>query len=256
MTGMIFDVREFSVHDGPGCRITVFMKGCPMRCVWCHNPEGQNAAPELMRKTSRCLGCGLCRKAPAPPFDRDPDACPLGLISVSGERIEAGTLVRRLTKFKEQLAMMEGGVTFSGGEPLAQKDFVSECAGMLKSHGVHVAVETGGFGSEEDFAALCGCVDLVLMDLKLADEKAHVRFTGVSNGIIMKNAAYLKRSGASHIFRTPLIPGITDTVENLAEIEKVTRGSRWEKLPYNKLAGAKYPMLGRIFDEKGEIREK
>ncbi|MBQ9545637.1 MAG: radical SAM protein [Clostridia bacterium] len=256
MRGLIFDVKEFSVHDGPGCRITVFMKGCPMRCLWCHNPEGQKAEPELMIKSSQCVHCGLCEKDPVPPFARDPGACPKGLISVSGEWIEAKDLAKRLLRFKDQLVRMKGGVTFSGGEPLAQTDFVLEAAEILRNAGVHVAVQTGGYSNEEEFQRLINGVDLVMMDLKLADEKEHIRYTGVSNEKIFKNAGILKNSGVDHIFRTPLIPGITDGKENLEAIEKLTAGSKWEKLAYNKLAGAKYPMLGRTYDEKGEIKAK
>ncbi len=163
-------------------------------------------------------------------------------------------LARRLIRFKEQLERMGGGVTFSGGEPLMQVGFVCETADLLRKAGVHVAVQTGGYASEEDFRNLVSSVDLVMMDIKLADEKEHIRYTGVSNGKILKTAEYLKSSGVAHVFRTPLIPGLTDREENLAAIERLTEGSKWEKLAYNRLAGAKYPMLGRVFDEKGEIK--
>ena len=254
MTGRIFDLKEFSVHDGPGCRVTVFMKGCPMRCVWCHNPEGQRTEKELMRKVGRCTGCGLCMRDNRTPFERDPNACPRGLLSVSGEDVEHTELAERLLRFRDQLRLMEGGVTFSGGDPLMQTDFVCETAKLLRDGGLHVAVETSGCGTAEDFRKMCGNVDLVLMDIKLMDREAHIKYTGADNSAILENAVYLMSCGTEHIFRTPLIPGLTDTAENLEAIGRFIGGSQWEKLPYNKLAGAKYPMLGRTYDEKGTIK--
>lgn len=254
MTGRIFDIKEFSVHDGPGCRVTVFMKGCPMRCIWCHNPEGQSFDKELMRKTALCTNCGLCTKNNRTAFSRDPDACPRGALKVSGEDVESDQLAKKLISYAPQLEMMKGGVTFSGGEPLAQSGFVRETAEMLKDRGIHLALETSGYADGDDFIKTVNLFDLVLMDIKLADSKAHERYTGVPNGLILDNAKALKASGVRHVFRTPLIPGITDGEENLSAIRAIAGDSVWEKLPYNKMAGSKYPMLEREYDPKGEIR--
>ena len=135
MTGRIFDIKEFSVHDGPGCRVTVFMKGCPMRCIWCHNPEGQSFDKELMRKTALCTNCGLCTKNNSTAFTRDPDACPRGALKISGEDVESDQLAKKLISYAPQFEMMKGGVTFSGGEPLAQSGFVRETAEILRTEG-------------------------------------------------------------------------------------------------------------------------
>lgn len=144
--------------------------------------------------------------------------------------------------------MLEGGVTFSGGEPLSQARFVAESLDLLGGVGIHRAIETCGFAPAETFrAVVLERCDYVMMDLKLMDSAAHERFTGVPNGQILENARALLESGVPFEFRTPLIPGITDTEENLAAIEAFVGGAKWEKLPYNDLAGAKYPMLGREY---------
>lgn len=252
MTGRIFDVREFTVHDGPGCRMTFFLKGCPLSCRWCHNPEGQHYEKELMVKTVRCTHCGACRRDTESDafrlYGRDPAACPNGVLSVAGEDLTPEDVLRRVLPLRDMLRMTEGGVTFSGGEPLFQDTFLKETLDLLHENGIHTAIETSGYASEEVFSeiVLKRC-DYVIMDLKLMDDAAHRHYTGVSNVSILKNAQKLKKSGKDFIFRTPLIPGVTDTEENLAAVKAFVEDTRWETLPYNTLAGAKYPMLGREF---------
>ena len=250
--GTVFDVREFTVHDGPGCRITFFLKGCPLTCIWCHNPEGQRRERELMVRDALCTRCGLCRKntesADFLRYGRDISACPQGLLSVAGEEITPEGVLARVLPMKEMLLSMEGGVTFSGGEPLAQPEFLSLCLDLLGENGIHRAIETSGFSSESVFyrTAIERC-DYVMMDLKLMDDGAHRRYTGVSNEGILRNARILMESGVDFEFRTPLIPGITDTEENLRAIGEFVGSYKWEKIPYNPLAGAKYAMLGREY---------
>lgn len=266
--GTVFDIKEFALHDGPGARVTVFLKGCPLRCAWCHNPEGLSAEPQLMARRNGCLHCGRCAlpcsHPECKPFGRCLHACPEGLLTVSGKRYSSQELVRKLLSYASFLNGAEGGITFSGGEPTMQADFLCECAQALRSAGVNVAVETCGFCSEDDFRRLLGCVDYLLFDIKLASCSEHRRYTGVGNERILRNFLLLRKSSVPFTVRTPLIAGITDTVENLSAVASIISdgapfppsapsavagrsdicGITWEKLPQNALAGAKYPSLG------------
>lgn len=250
-SAVIFDIKEFALHDGPGVRTTVFFKGCPLRCVWCHNPEGLSAQPQLMTKDSRCRRCGKCRicctHEACQPFGRCLYACPDALISVCGRRITADELTARLTRDGDFLRESGGGVTFSGGEPLLQAEFLLTVLHRLRECGIHTAVETSGYAEPAVFRAVTDAADYIIMDLKLADPALHKQYTGVDNARILDNAAYLRSSGKTHEFRTPLIPGITDTQENLDALRQIAGDSPHELLPYNELAGAKYPMLGIEF---------
>jgi pyruvate formate lyase activating enzyme len=247
---MIFDIKEFAVHDGGGVRTTVFFKGCPLRCVWCHNPEGQNPYPELMRKAG-CENCGRCRAGcdhvDCAPFGRCLRACPKGLLKVAGYKISSDELAERLSRDADLYKMSGGGVTVSGGEPLMQPDFLCELLEKLRSNGIHCAIETSGYAGEEVFRRVIGLCDFVYCDLKLADDGEHIKYTGVSNKPILRNIEILRESGVKYKLRTPLIPGITDTEENLDAISSITLPGEVEYLPYNKMAGAKYVMLGRKY---------
>ena len=246
-------MKEFAVHDGEGIRTTVFLKGCPLRCVWCHNPEGLSPKRELYLKQNGCLGCGLCRVPCAHEecqgLGRCLHICPKNLVSAAGEEWEAEALGQRLLKHKGFFDAMGGGITLSGGEPLLQAEFCRELLSVLRGK-VHTALETSGYAEHEVFRSVAELCDFVYMDLKLADEKAHREFTGVSNTPILRNAEWLKQSGIPHTFRTPLIPGITDTADNLEAIGAIVGDSPWEKLAYNPLAAAKYASVGRVFQYK------
>ncbi|MBE6541090.1 MAG: glycyl-radical enzyme activating protein [Ruminococcaceae bacterium] len=250
MTGIIFDIKEFAIHDGGGVRTTVFLKGCPLRCVWCHNPEGQSIRPELMKKTG-CTGCGKCLEGcshpECQPYGRCLHACPRGFLSIAGREVSAAELAERLARDAELYRMSGGGVTISGGEPLMQADFCVELLTLLREKGIHTAIETCGFAPEDDFRRVTDLCDFVYCDLKIADSDTHRRYTGVPNELILKNIEYLRSSGKKYRLRTPLIPGITDTEENLTAIRNLTVGDEVEYLPYNDLAGAKYSYLGRKY---------
>lgn len=246
MSGIIFDIKEMAVHDGPGIRTTVFFKGCPLRCKWCHNPEGLSPKPQLMYKKNRCCNCNLCKKTcehtECKPFGRCIYICPENCLEITGREVEAKSLAKELIKTAEILNDSFGGFTFSGGEPLAQPEFLMELINELK--GYHLCIETSGYADSDVFSQVISQLDYVIMDIKLADTKLHKKYTGVYNEQILKNFEILKQSQKPHIIRTPLIPDITDTKENLDAILKMIGDSSWEKIPYNLAAGAKYSMLG------------
>ena len=249
MMGRIFDVKEMSLHDGPGLRTTVFFKGCPLRCRWCHNPEGLSGDAELLFNKVRCRACGLCRggcsHSECAPFGRCLRVCPENCLQTVGREIDARDLARELLSGAEILGDTFGGFTFSGGEPLFQTDFLLALAKELR--GQHLCLETSGFAAREDFWAAIEIVDLVLLDIKLFDPALHKKYTGKDNARILENYAALKESGTPYVIRTPLIPDVTDTKENLAAIRSLIGEDPWEQLPYNELAGAKYPMLGKKY---------
>ncbi len=252
MTGTIFDIKEMAVHDGPGIRTTVFLKGCPLRCKWCHNPEGFVTAPQLMYKENRCHHCDLCKIScdheECRPFGRCLHICPDNCLTVSGEKITAADLSEKLIRSAQTLPDVFGGFTFSGGEPLFQPEFVSELAERLQ--GYDRCIETSGYAKPEVFRSVISKMDRVIMDLKLIDDGKHIEYTGVSNAVILENFRWVCASGKPLTIRTPLIPGITDTAENLTAIGRLVADQPWEKLPYNEMAGAKYKMLGMEYPLK------
>ena len=250
MKATIFDIKEFSVHDGEGIRTTVFLKGCPLRCIWCHNPEGLSTAVELYELTDGCLHCDLCRRAcqhaDCKPFGRCLHICPKNLLRPIGKQYEAEKLAQKLLAQKPFFDVMGGGVTLSGGEPLLHADFCEELLHKLKGN-IHITLETSGYANQTDFERMIRLCDFVMMDIKLMDEAAHKHYTGVSNANILANAKILMQSGVPHLFRTPLIPGITDTAENLRAISQFIGNERIELLPYNELAPAKYAAVHRAY---------
>ena len=252
MVGVVFDIKEFALNDGGGIRTTVFLKGCPLRCIWCHNPEGLSPVPELYERRG-CTGCGLCRRGcdhpDCQPFGRCLHICPQNLLRVVGKEWDSRALADHLLRKADIYEATGGGVTLSGGEPLLQADFCHEL--LLELEGkVHRAIETCGYAERETFDRVSGACDFVFMDLKLYDAEAHRAYTGVSNERILANAAALKASGIPHRFRIPLIPGITDTHENLSRLSEVAGDSAVELLSYNRLAPAKYAGVGRQFTDR------
>ena len=251
--GIIFDIKEFAVFDGPGIRTTVFLKGCPMRCAWCHNPEGLKHGKEIILSFSKCNNCNDCRKTCASPDNcmacgSCVKSCPLGLRRIVGTEYEAGDLANKLLKDSEFLKKNNGGYTVSGGEPTAQMDFLLELLKLLK--GNHRAVETSGYCKKESFISMTEETELVLFDLKHVNENEHKRWTGVQNNIILENLDFLKKSNNDFIIRIPVIPGVNDSINKDAAV--LLKGSnnllRVELLPYHKTAGAKYSMLGLNYE--------
>lgn len=265
MIGTVFSVEEFSIHNGPGIRTTVFMKGCPMRCEWCHNPEGQSCEPEIIKSPNGCIGCMNCIKKSIKIngnkfyTEESINSCPKNLLRVCGERITSKDLCEKI--LKNRIMLEDGGVTFSGGEPLFQSEFLIECLSYLKGT-LHTAVQTSGFSDKKTFLTVLETADYFLYDLKLIDNDTHLKYTGVSNSLVLENYKKLVESGVDFVTRVPLIPDVTDTEENIrniAEFLKENNVRYCELLTYNKMAGGKYNMLGReylpSFDESKKVNE-
>ncbi len=251
MTGVIFDIKEFAVFDGPGIRTTVFMKGCPLRCQWCHNPEGLRPEPQLTVSPASCVHCGECMKhCPTPGRCTACGACipycRRGLRRIAGERVTAEALAKKLLRGRGLLEESGGGFTFSGGEPLMQWPFVRETVGLLE--GMHCAVETSGYAPDAVFRQVMDTMDLVMMDIKLTDPEMHRHFTGVDNAPILRHADMLCAGSTPFVIRMPLIPGVNDNAAHFEAVAARLAGAkalqRVELLPYHKTAGAKYGMVG------------
>lgn len=254
MSGVVFDIKEFAVFDGPGIRTTVFMKGCPLRCAWCHNPEGLLPQPQIMVSRASCRNCGACSAVCLSPSQctacgKCVSACRAGLRRMAGERWEAGALAERLQKDADVYAMSGGGVTFSGGEPLMQWDFVSDVIDRLS--GVHTAIETSGFAADSVFEDAMRRCDLIMMDWKVSDPALHRKYTGVDQAPILHHAQMLAHGDTPFILRLPVIPGVNDHPEHFETAAQIVRGAkalvRVELLPYQRAAGAKYEMVGRMY---------
>ena len=270
-SGTIFDIKKYSINDGPGIRTTVFFSGCPLSCLWCHNPESQSLTPELLYRSGRCLLCGECI-----------NVCPEGAISLgknsstiitdrqkctrcqtcittcySGAREFSG----RQVTVQEVMAGLEreipfydeshGGVTFSGGEPLMQPAFLSLLLKACKRQEIHTVVDTSGFANWKVFEQIRVDVDLFLYDLKHMDSIRHREVTGVPNEVILENLRRLSAAGANCFVRIPLIPGINDDEKNLFEsgefLVSLPKVQSVEVMGYHDIAQAKYEALGREF---------
>lgn len=223
--GTVFSIEEFAIHDGPGIRTTVFLKGCPLRCAWCHNPEGISPEPQYMDRRD---GRTLC-----------------------GYETTSGELVGKLLRNKDVYAMCGGGVTLTGGEPLMQAAFAAGVLAGLQAEGVHTAVETSGYAAPGVFRRVAERADLVLFDVKHTDPGQHRRWTGVDNAPVLRNLAWLCASGRRFVVRIPLIPGVNDTQENMLRTCLLVKDApgleRVELLRYHKTAGAKYAMVGQAY---------
>ncbi len=263
--GTVFDIKEFAVHDGPGMRVTVFMKGCPLRCIWCHNPEGLSAKPQLVKNEEKCVHCGACehffpcRHDECQPYGVCVKVCPMNILKISGTPYSPEKLVERLLRYKVFFAR-GGGVTFSGGEPCMQGEFVYECMKLLHENGISTGIETSAFCSGELFSKIMSVTDEIYVDIKEIDDEKHKKLTGVSNKIIIENILALADSGRSFTVRMPLIPGVNDSDRELSAVAKLLlpykERIKVELLPYNTLTGAKYKLIGLRykpdFDEKAK----
>ena len=256
-SGLVFNVQRFSLQDGPGVRSTVFMKGCPLACAWCHNPESQSPEPEIIRMQHRCMVCGLCtdkellESAVLCRSGEDVDACPTGALQSVGQEMGSAALVKSLLRDRIFFDESGGGVTFSGGEPLLQAPFVIETMRRLRDESVHTALDTCGFAKWQDLQAASAHASLVLYDLKLMDDARHQAATGVSNHIILSNLKALTGIHPDIWIRIPIIPGLNDDVANLeatAEFLAPLPGIRQvDLLPYHPTGEAKFARVGMTY---------
>jgi len=223
--GTVFDIKEFAVHDGPGIRTTIFMKGCPLECTWCHNPEGILPEPQMIK---------------SPAGER-----------IVGDYYTPENLAKYLNNQAHILKANEGGVTFSGGEPLMQAQFVSEVIDLLPDE-IHILIDTSGQAEEDDFRMVIQKSDLVYFDLKVLDRELHEKYTKNSNELILNNLNILETMNVPFVIRIPLVPGVTDTDTNFKAIINLVRNFKnlqnIDLLPYNPAAGGKYASAGMDFN--------
>jgi pyruvate formate lyase activating enzyme len=268
-SGMIFDLKRYSINDGPGIRTSVFMKGCPLNCWWCHNPEGQSRKQQLIFRSNRCKKSRACLETcplgaiswnDGPVIDwktcdhcgNCAQVCLAGALEIVGHQIDMDQLMAEILRDILFYDQSGGGVTFTGGEPLLQMDFLREALLRCKEQNIHATVDTSGYTSWANLKTLLGLVDLFLYDLKHMDAEKHKRFTGVSNLKILNNLQDLSREGATIIVRIPILPGINDDEHNLAQsaafLASLPHLEGVELIPYHEIGVAKYQALGMQFN--------
>jgi len=265
-TGLVFNLQKYSLQDGPGIRTTVFLKGCPLCCAWCHNPESISPRREIVVVSQHCNACGECRTAcpfgeeiagtgALPPRNEQctlcaacVDACPTGARQMIGREMTVAEVVEAVVKDRIFYEDSGGGVTISGGEPLSQPRFLKALAESLRATGIHVALDTTGFGCTEHLLAAARFSDLVLYDLKAFDEARHKKLTGVSNRSILENLKALNDVHRNIWIRIPVVPGFNDDVEELEKIAAFVAGLRAvtlvNLLPFHRSGLHKYERLG------------
>jgi len=273
-SGVIFNVMRFSVHDGPGIRTTVFLKGCPLHCAWCHNPEGQSFEPDLMLFEERCRHCGDCVPVCPNQGIGDPavglhvpdecdacgtcvEVCVAGARELAGRRVTVSELLEEIEKDIVFFEESGGGVTLSGGEPAAQPRFAEALLAGCRARGIHTILDTCGLAAPEVFARVSAQTDLVLYDLKLMGAEAHRRFTGAGNDVILRNLEALAATAKPILVRFPMVPGVNDGEEELAAMTGFLRriGLRdVDLLPWHSIGREKYKRLG-LDGPPGEFAE-
>ncbi len=285
LTGIVFNIQKYSIHDGPGIRTTVFLKGCPLRCQWCHNPEGQSPEPELALWPSRCLReCREClsvcdrqalSKTPSLlSLDKDKcnlcgkcaEVCPSRAVEIAGRRLSVTEVMEEVQKDLMFHDESGGGVTFSGGEPLMQPEFLEVLLEESKKRGMHTVVDTCGYAKPEVIDRISEKVDLYLYDLKVMDDRKHRQFTGGSNAIILENLKKLDEKEKEVVVRIPIIPGVNDGEKDIEDIlgflGLLKNSHRLSLLPYHDLGKEKYRRftlpykIGNVLPPTGEMIKK
>ncbi|MDC7235211.1 MAG: glycyl-radical enzyme activating protein [Spirochaetales bacterium] len=270
MNATIFDIKRFAVHDGPGIRTTLFIKGCPLNCKWCHNPEGLEAQRQLWYFQNQCLKCGDCvsvcpegvltleedgiriNRELCTSCGRCTGVCPTGALHFIGDIMDADTIEEELLKDLPFYEESGGGITLSGGEPLSRPELVREILTRMKGKGIHTVVETSLFTSSEVLRSLIPLVDMFLSDIKIIDSAAHKEHAGVPNEQILENFRILADSEREVLVRIPVIPGFTDAPGNLEGIAdflcSLSRKLPVELMNFNPLARDKFRILGRPYE--------
>lgn len=271
MNGRVFRIKRFSVHDGPGIRTSVFLKGCALRCVWCHSPEGLFRGIEVWHDRSLCIACGKCvescstkavvlnREEKSLSIDRDlcslkgdcVDVCPSTAMQFTGKVMASEEVVEEVEKDRVFYESSGGGITLTGGEPFFQPDFSSAILAECRKRKIHTAVETCLFGQWPNIKDIVKFTDLFIVDLKIFDSRAHKMYTGHDNRLIFENFRKLATEGKEIIVRIPLVKNITDTADNIGFIttfvKSVSAGIPIEKIEYNPLARNNYDRLEMPF---------
>lgn len=270
-SGLIFDIKRYAINDGPGIRTAVFFKGCPLECWWCHNPEGQNSQPQLMFRENRCKLARACVEAcpqgaigwsDAPVTDWEKcdqcgkcaAVCYTGAREMIGRNVTAGELMAEIERDVLFYDQSGGGVTFTGGEPMLQTEFLKETLRFCVDQHIRTAVDTSGYTSWNNLQSIVPLVNLFLYDVKLMDEIRHLKYTSVSNRLILNNLRKLAETGAHIIVRIPLITGINDDDENIelcaTILAKLPMLDGVEVMPYHDIGIAKFKALGMIYKLK------
>lgn len=277
MTATIFNIQRFSLFDGPGVRTVVFFKGCPLQCLWCHNPEGRAPQTQILYNKDRCIGCGACQEA-CPEgchsleqgihvYDRTrctacgrcATACYSRAITVAGRTVTVDEIIETVLRDRSVYEESGGGLTLSGGEPLMQAEFSVALLKAAKSHGLHTCVETSGFGSPEDLSEMAKYTDLFLFDCKVTGDEEHTRLCGVPQTPILQNLTLLDNLNAKVLLRCPLLPMNRNAMhaEGIAQIVHThPSATAVQILPYHRLGISKSEQLGMRPDYDGEVEEK
>lgn len=266
-TGLVFNIQHYSIHDGPGIRTTVFMNGCPLRCLWCQNPESQPSHPQLFFAAEKCAGCGRCVQAcPNKAISihegrsrtnrnlcngagKCAEVCPNEARNLMGKHVTVEEVFRQVAADEIFYRRSGGGVTLSGGEPLAQPDFATALLKLCREAGIHTAIDTCGYAKWETVKKVLEFVDLVLYDFKHMDSIEHKRLTGVPNELILENARRIHRELSLPILaRVPVIPGYNDSIQNIEAMARFIAGELGASIkvhlhPYHKLGETKYERL-------------